>query len=485
MTDQLPVPADQPDLMVPAVEAVEGGPPSQHLPPGEWLRQNLFNGIVNTVITLVVGIGGLTLAILALVWAFGADYAIVRANLRLFMIGQFPSDELWRPWVSGFILIGAFGFLAGALGRNAYESNLAKGLPAAKSTWFELVRRFWAIPAVLIFFVSFARTLQPYVGLVAVLVLLVAGRELGWRASAAVRDRAVYIGAVLFIVSMLVIAGTSQLGGLTLGLVGAVWAFSEFSRLDLGEGEHATPMQRWAPLGAAVVVGAVLFVIEILIPHDGIGWEKWGGLHVTLFTTVLGIALGLPFGILLALGRRSNLPVLKTSAVVFIEFIRGVPLISLLLFSNLMLPLFIPGDRPADLSLAIIVITGFSAAYIAEIVRGGLQAVPKGQTEAAQASGMSASSVQRLIVLPQALRAVIPAMVGQFIALFKDTSLLSIIGILEFLKVSEVANTQADFLGKGLAPVTYLFVAIGYWAFAYTMSKESRRLETRLGVGVR
>ncbi|MCP5033811.1 MAG: ABC transporter permease subunit, partial [Actinomycetia bacterium] len=135
--------------------------------------------------------------------------------------------------------------------------------------------------------------------------------------------------------------------------------------------------------------------------------------------------------------------------------------------------------------LAIIVITGFSAAYIAEIVRGGLQAVPKGQTEAAQASGMSAGSVQRLIVLPQALSAVIPAMVGQFIALFKDTSLLSIIGILEFLRVSDVANAQPDFLGKGLAPVTYLFVAIGYWAFAYTMSKESRRLEVRLGVGVR
>jgi general L-amino acid transport system permease protein len=179
--------------------------------------------------------------------------------------------------------------------------------------------------------------------------------------------------------------------------------------------------------------------------------------------------------------------VLKTASVIYIEFIRGVPLISLLLFSNLMLPLFLPPDfkRPADLTLAIIVITGFSAAYIAEIVRGGLQAVPKGQTEAAQASGMSAASVQRLIVLPQALRAVIPAMVGQFISLFKDTSLLSIIGILEFLRVSDVLNAQNEFVGKGLATTTYLFVALGYWAFAYTMSKESRRLETKLGVGTR
>ena len=485
MTDPMPVPADQTELLVAAVEAAEGGPPSQKLPPGEWLRQNLFDGIVNTIITIVVGVLGLILVVLALRWVIGADYAIVRANLRLFMVGQFPSDELWRPWVSGFILIGGFGFLSGALGRNAYEANLAKELPAAKSTWLELLHRFWAIPAVLVFFVSFARTALPYVGLAAAFALLVSGRELGWRLPDSVRARAAYVGAVLFIVSMLVIAGTSSLGGLTLGLVAAAWVFSELGRLDLGEGSHGTAVRRVITLVVALVVAAVVFVVEVLIPHDGIGWDKWGGLHATLFTTVLGITLGLPFGILLALGRRSNLPVLKTSAVVFIEFIRGVPLISLLLFSNLMLPLFIPGDRPADLSLAIIVITGFSAAYIAEIVRGGLQAVPEGQTEAAQASGMSAAAVQRLIVLPQALRAVIPAMVGQFIALFKDTSLLSIIGILEFLKVSEVANSQPEFLGKGLAPVTYLFVAIGYWAFAYTMSKESRRLETRLGVGVR
>ena len=148
---------------------------------------------------------------------------------------------------------------------------------------------------------------------------------------------------------------------------------------------------------------------------------------------------------------------------------------------------FLPVDlpRPADLTLAIIVITMFSSAYIAEIVRGGLQAVPKGQTEAAQASGMSAFNVQRLIVLPQALRAVIPAMVGQFIALFKDTSLLSIIGILEFLRASDVSNAQPQFAGANLAGVTLLFVAIGYWAFAYTLSKESRRLEAKLGVGTR
>ena len=126
----------------------------------------------------------------------------------------------------------------------------------------------------------------------------------------------------------------------------------------------------------------------------------------------------------------------------------------------------------------------FPCRYIAEIVRGGLQAVPKGQTEAAQAAGMSASSVQRLIVLPQALRAVIPAMVGQFIALFKDTSLLSIIGIAEFLQVRDLVHAQPDVRGQGIAE-TLIFVAIGYWAFAYAMSKESQGLERRVGVGER
>ena len=204
-----------------------------------------------------------------------------------------------------------------------------------------------------------------------------------------------------------------------------------------------------------------------------------------MFTAVAGIALGFPGGVLLALGRRSQLPVVKTSSVLFIEFVRGVPLISLLIFSIVLLPLFLPPswETPASLTLAVVVIAGFSAAYIAEIVRGGLQAVAKGQTEAAQALGLSPSTMQRLIVLPQALRAVIPAMVGQFISLFKDTSLLFAAGVLEFNGASTIANNQPQFLGKGLAPVTILFVAVGFWALSYTMSSESRRLEGRLATG--
>jgi general L-amino acid transport system permease protein len=235
-------------------------------------------------------------------------------------------------------------------------------------------------------------------------------------------------------------------------------------------------------LGAAAV-----WLVMSSINSFGYGWKEWGGLYLTLFVTVAGISTGMPLGILLAIGRRSQLPVVKGFCVMFIEFIRGVPLISLLFFSGFMLPLLFPpsAEIPDGITRAMIVITLFSAAYIAEIVRGGLQAVPQGQIEAAQAQGLSTGRIQRLIVMPQALRAVIPAMVGQFISLFKDTSLLAIIGVAEFLQIATIANTQQDFLGKGLQPITYTFVAVGYWAFAYTMSKESRRLETRLGVGTR
>lgn len=461
----------------------ESGAPLAKVPAGEWLRANLFASVRDSIITIIVGLLALLLAWRALQWVIDVDFQIVRTNLRNFMIGRFPRDELWRPWASGIALATAVGFTSGSMAHTSYETSMAMGVPAERESYFSLLRRFWPMILVMIFFVSFARTPLPYIGLASVFLTVIAMREIGWRSPAAVRQRAVFVGAALVVVSMLIIAGTSRLGGLALGIIAAIWASTEVGKRTLTPG----PSARLISIGAPLLAFVVVYAIEVLIPHDGFGWEDWGGLHVSLFVTVLGITLGMPFGILLALGRKSNLPVIKAASTIFIEFVRGVPLISLLLFSSLILKLFFPlsFEIPAGLTLAVIVITGFSAAYIAEIVRGGLQAVPKGQTEAAQASGMSPGKVQRLIVLPQALQAVIPAMVGQFISLFKDSSLLSIIGITEFLRVSDIANSQPEFQGKLLAPVTYLFVAIGYWAFAYTMSRESRRLETKLRVGVR
>lgn len=456
--------------------------PHNRLGPKAWARANLFDSKTNSVITVIVGLIGGYLTWKALAWLISIDFTIIRDTLRIFIIGQFPDDELWRLWAAGMVLMTAIGLIAGSSARNANDLALSQGLTPDRTGPLQLLRRFWAILAVLILFASFARTIQPMVGVLAAIALVFIVRQLAWAAPAAIRNRAVYGTALLVVASMLVVAGTSRLGGFCIGLVMFVWALNEMSHRDLSGASGK--VLRWViPLAIAIVFG----VVVASIGFEGFGWKQWGGIHVNLFTAVVGIALGMPLGILLALGRQSKLPVVRTASVLYIEFVRGVPLISLLLFSKLLLPLFLPIDmeRPTALTLAIIVIMGFSAAYIAEIVRGGLQAVAKGQTEAAQALGLSPGAMQRLIVLPQALRAVIPAMVGQFIALFKDTTLLTTVAVLEFLDAASIANNQPQFLGKGLAPVTYLFVAVGFWAFAFTMSKESRRLERRLGVGTR
>lgn len=238
-------------------------------------------------------------------------------------------------------------------------------------------------------------------------------------------------------------------------------------------------------IGGFVVAGFLGWGLASYLDLGGIDWSDWSGLHLNIIVASASIILAFPVGLLLALGRRSKLPVLRTLSTIYIELIRGVPLISLLLMGQFFIGFFINSDTPlSSVTRATAAVTMFSAAYIAEIVRGGLQAVAKGQTEAGQALGLAPAAITRLLILPQALRAVIPAMVGQFISLFKDTSLLTIIAITEFLGVREIIHSQEDFRGFGIAE-TLVFVGFGFWAFSFTMSRESQRLERRLGVGQR
>jgi len=211
----------------------------------------------------------------------------------------------------------------------------------------------------------------------------------------------------------------------------------------------------------------------------------WGGLLVTVILAVGGIVLSFPIGVLLALGRRSSLPVVKGFSIFFIETIRGVPLITILFMFSLILQVFLPvGSRFDRLLRALIGITIFSAAYMAENVRGGLAAVPPGQIEAAKAVGMRGFQINFFIVLPQALRAVIPAIVGQFISLFKDTTLVIILGINELLGIGRaVINSDPQFVQLQLE--VYTFIALLFWVFSYAMSYSSRQLESALGVGER
>lgn len=243
--------------------------------------------------------------------------------------------------------------------------------------------------------------------------------------------------------------------------------------------------QRRIQLIGVLVTFAVLFGVYTAVDSVGVEWDDWEGLQLNLLAAAIAIALSFPLGLLLALARRSSFPALRVMATTYIEIIRGVPLISLLLMAQFFIGFFLNTDTPLSLfTRAIAAMTLFTAAYVAEIVRGGLQAVPKGQMEAGNSIGLPAWKVTQLIVLPQALRAVIPAMVGQFISLFKDTSLLLIIGKLELLGVREIVHGQPDFRGFGIAE-SLVYVAFVFWAISFTMSRESQRLERKLGVGER
>ena len=248
-------------------------------------------------------------------------------------------------------------------------------------------------------------------------------------------------------------------------------------------------------LRRSVIIGWVLLLpIIILLTHglteaDGnflsiVKTNFWGGLLLTFLLTVVGILFSFPIGVLLALGRRSELPVIRWFSVAYIEIIRGVPLITLLFMGQLMLPLFLPQGTTIDRALrAMVAITMFSAAYLAENVRGGLQAIPKGQFEAAHALGLNSAQTMIFIILPQALRLIIPILVGQFISLFKDTSLVAIVGLFDLLGIAKSVLAQPEFLG--LQREVYAFISLIYWILSYGMSYLSQQLEGRLGVGKR
>ena len=213
--------------------------------------------------------------------------------------------------------------------------------------------------------------------------------------------------------------------------------------------------------------------------------KDWGGLMLNILLAVVGISLSLPIGIALALGRRSDLQVVKGICVVFIEVFRGVPLITLLFMSQVLVPLAFPRDFPLDpLPRAAIGITLFSSAYMAENIRGGLQALHPGQAEAARALGLPGWQTTLLISLPQAIRNVIPAIVGQFISLFKDTSLIYIVGMLDIVEESR-AYIQGNPELLASAQELFIFLAVVFWVFCYGMSYVSRRYERYLGVGER
>lgn len=208
--------------------------------------------------------------------------------------------------------------------------------------------------------------------------------------------------------------------------------------------------------------------------------SSWGGLTLTLILAGVGIAASLPIGILLALGRRSSLPVISLFCTLFIEVVRGTPLVAVIFMAHLLVPVFLPNVTIDRVVRAMIGFTLFTSAYMAENVRGGLQSVPKGQYEAALALGMRPAATMLIVILPQALRAVLPSIVGQFISLLKDTSLVAVIGLMDLMGIARTITANPAW--AGLQAEVYLFAALLYWIFCFALSYGSRRLERMLGI---
>ena len=387
-------------------------PPRSIIGPLPWLKQNLFSTWYNGLLTLLAIVAVVTLVRSALTWAVGeARWGAITSNLTLFMIGQYPRDQLWRIWLVIYLL--------------ALLIGSSWGLWKAVVRGFALI----ALGAAAVFVVTALQTdvwpIWTGVALIIALGYLVAPRLPYLR-------RAVVVGWIVYFPLSLVLIGGSPL-------------------------------------------------VPFLPPVD---LNLWGGLLLTLALTVVGNIGSLPLGILLALGRRSQLPALRAFCVGYIELIRGVPLITILYMAANMLPFFLPeGVRPDLVIRAMVGLVLFEAAYQAENVRGGLQAIPRGQYEAAHALGLNTTLTTVLVILPQALRLVIPALLNSFISLFKDTSLVAIVGLFDLLRVGRSVLAQSEWLGTHREVFAFAFLV--YWGFNLAFTYGSRRLEKATGVGQR
>ena len=241
------------------------------------------------------------------------------------------------------------------------------------------------------------------------------------------------------------------------------------------------PRRAWAALLFFVVYPVVALILLrgwSLLGLPVVDTLLWGGIFVSLLTAVIGIVFSLPFGVLLALGRRSSLPAVRTASVAFIEFVRGVPFITILFMANNLMPLFVPEAWAPDRLLRPLVgIVIFSAAYMAEEVRGGLQALGRGQYEAAMALGLNYQRVMALVILPQALTLVIPGVVNNFIGLFMDTTLVSVVGVTDFLEAMNNAIKDPVWAGPTIMVTGYVFAGVFYFCFCYGMARYSIHVE--------
>ncbi len=389
-------------------------PPTERYTVLGWLKRNLFGSFGDSVLTIFAI--WLTYAMLqpALAWGFGeARWQVIADNLKLFMVGRYPAEELWRVWVVLYLLTALIGFVWGV----------------------------W-----------------------------VKGKE---------KAGYVLIGIPVFL-ALLPFSTTIRLAIIALDLFA-------FLGLLLGRGDNPK-LKKWSIIAMLLYFPIGIVIIGGLTGEGGflptVKPDLWGGLMLTILLAVIGIIFSFPIGVSLALGRQSELPIVSWISIGFIELVRGVPLITILFMMDLMLPLFLPSEiRIEGVMRALVSITLFSAAYMAENVRGGLQAISRGQYEASHALGLSGFTTMAFIILPQALKAVIPILVSQFIGLLKDTTLVMILSLFDVLGIGKAVLGNPEYIGT--SKEVYVFVAALFWVLSYTLSYGSQRLETSLGVGER
>jgi general L-amino acid transport system permease protein len=398
-----------------------------------WARRNLFRTPLDALMSIVFG--SVALFVLYRLFRFifvTGRWEIVKVNEKLLLFGRYPDDELWRLSLASAILGLWAGFLAGLIAGRQVRAGTASWVgQTPRERALDLLERFWIPAAAILLLLAMSTTPGPWITAIATVITAVVGRLSGEWFGQQRLDR-----------------GPSVALGLFLGAVPVVTYL-------------------W-------VVGTV-------------GYDDWGGFMLNAFLAICSIILCFPLGVSLALGRRSKLPLLRWLSTAYIEVLRGAPLFVLLLLASVALEFFVPASlAPSKATRAIVVFTLFTAAYMAEIVRGGLQSVPRGQEEAAKALGLSPVRQTFLIVLPQALRNVIPAQIGQLISLFKDTTLAGVaMGLFEMANVASAIPAQEEFRGQGLIGETLAITALLFWVGSYTMSRESQRLEKKLGVGTR
>ncbi|MGR3250534.1 MAG: amino acid ABC transporter permease [Paracoccus sp. (in: a-proteobacteria)] len=466
------------DTMLPAAP-----PPDRQSGAIRWLRENLFSGPVNTVLTIL---GALIIwflvatfwdwfahsvwnasslsecrDIIAATWgegARGACFAVIRERWNQYVFGFYPPELYWRPTMTfGLLMVALAPVLFGAsptirrvvLGVTAIVTLAAMmwlGVPAGWLAFTVVVLAFgflaserniaWLLPFSIVYPLLGVWFL--WGGTLWGPIFVLAGPVLGWLAWRLLGSRAPMLGVIAAALVTVIF-----------------WLFLA--------GDAATDAQALIPLAIEPVRS-----------------DRFGGFLLSLTIGVAGIALSLPLGIVLALARRSDMFLIKSLAVMFIEFIRGVPLIALLFVASLLLNYFLPPGTSFDIILRVIImVTIFAAAYMAEVIRGGLAALPKGQYEAADALGLDYWKAQRLIVLPQALKISIPGIVSTFIGMFKDTTLVTFVGLYDPLKSMSDA-VRANIAWKGIYWEPFIFVGAIFFLICFGMSRYSMYLERRL-----